>query len=625
MSTIAPTPLRARRPEPKATPWDPDNHRWRRRGIVFLIFVVATGLMLRRTPSELSTRMPGDLGDAVEMIWILRWAGHGLVSNPLHLFNANIFWPLPNTLALSDPMVSVAPVYGLFFALTSNWVLSWNVLWIGLILLNLGSTYSLTRWLTGRTDAAVFAALPVGFSAFVLEQSGHPALQVIGLVPLGLLLLCKVLERPRFTTAALLGLVTFILAIGALYIAAGFALAVVIIVGGVLLITRGRIGWRVLACLALAAFITMLSTPVFVALHQVTVTYGKRGLVPEWGMRPRDIVRTSAGSYLYKALSHDTDPGSYERHLFPGFTTIALALVGLVVLFVDRRALIRRRSSTNREANADPATTADREHLSRNGKLGGRARVGAGVVPPDRSRYLILLIVAGAVIGVLAVGALARGPWTPWRAVYRYGGPLAGIRVPARLAYVSILAGAVLAGSGLAAILRRVSHPALGVAVTAGLCALVLVELAAPIHYTSIPDDTATLAVYHELAQRPSGPVVDLPIYDPYVDGGANWAYGEASRMVWSTIDFHPRVNGYSGYAPDSWHRDVVEIKTLPAPGAFEKLKNLRVRFLVLHMGVQTGIQMYSEADAAAIIKALPPTATVGRYGSNYLIDLGPQ
>ena len=629
MSTIAPAPVRAGRPRSEPSPeWEPWDHPWRRRGLVFAIFAVATALMLRRTPSELATRLPGDLGDSVEVIWILRWTSHAMVSNPLHLFDANIFWPLSNTLAYAEALISIAPVYGLFYALTSNWVLSWNLLWIGLILLNLGATYSLTRWLTGRTDAAVFAALPVGFSAFVLGQSGHPQLQVIGLVPLGLLLLFKLLERPRLATAVLLGLVNLAVVLGALYIAAGYALAVFIIVVGLLVMVRGRIGWRVLGCLALAGIITLLAAPAFAAFHDVSKMYGKRGLAPEWGMRPRDIVRPAPGSYLYKSLSANTDRGAYERHLFPGFITMALALAGLIMLFVDRRALIRRRTSADWGPDPGRPPAGSRPYR--------RSPTDWGPVPepptqpyrlaqphgPDRSRYLVLLVVAGAIIGVLAVGAVARGPWTPWRSVYRYVGPLASIRAPARLAYVSILAGAVLAGAGLAALVRRMAHPGLRVAVTAGVCLIVLAELAAPVPYTHIPDDRATLAVYHELSHRPSGAVVELPIYEP-INDGANWAYAEASRMVWSTIDFHPRVNGYGGYVPASWYQDILQIRTLPAAAAFARLKALRVRFLILHLGEQTGIQMYSDADASTIIKGLPVTATVGRFGPNYLVDLG--
>lgn len=565
--------------------------RWRRRASVFAVFLVATLVMVHGTPGRLTSRLPGDHGDAVEVLWILRWGGHAFIHQPLHLFDANIFWPLKDTLAFAEPLLSIAPFYALFFGITGNWVLSWNLLWIGLILLNQCATYSLTRWLTGRTDAAIFSGLAVGFSAFVLGQSGHPQLQVIGFVPLGLLLLFKLMEEPRLLTAAALGLTTLAILLGSLYIAAAYAMAVFIILAGQFVLERGRIGWAMLRGLVLAGIISLLAWPEVVAFHEVSQQIGKRPLVPEWGLRPRDLVRAAPGSYLYKGLARNTDPGAYERHMFPGFVTVALAVVGVLVLLFEWR------------------------------RTRGRTRTTKPTIVPQRLRFVVLLITAGVVIGVLAVGALARGPWTPWRGVYRYVGPLSGIRVPARLAYVSILAGAVLAGVGLAGILRRLAKPALATVLTAIVSLAVMAELAAPIQTTSVPHDPAILAVYQALSHDPAGVVVELPVYlpEPYT-----WAYGEAPRMLWSTIDFHPRVNGYGGYVPDKWYQSLVALQTIPAPGGIAQLRDLKVRYIILHLGLQAGLQMYTDAQAAAIIAGLPANSDAKRLGSNYLVDLAP-
>jgi hypothetical protein len=300
-------------------------------------------------------------------------------------------------------------------------------------------------------------------------------------------------------------------------------------------------------------------------------------------------VRPVPGSYLYRALSKDTDPGSGERHLFPGFSTLALAAVGAGALVFDRR---RRR----------------------HGRMGP-------TLPPDRQKYTVILVATGGIIGILAVGALASGFPTPWKIAYDHVAPLAGVRVPARLTSFSILAGGVLAAVGMSFILRRIARPAVRVAITAAACIFVLAELAAPVPYTHIPDDSATLAVYHALSHRPAGAVVELPIFDPGTDPH-DWSYGEPSRMVWSTIDFHPRVNGYSGYLSPTYYADTALLETIPAPAAMARVKSLQVRYLVLHVGVQTDIQMFTETQALAIIAALP-TASAVRYGPNYLVDLG--
>ncbi|MDQ6614451.1 MAG: hypothetical protein M3083_06830, partial [Actinomycetota bacterium] len=330
----------------------PEHGALRRRLFVTSVFVVATAAMLRRTPGELANRLPGNLGDAPLVMWILRWGGHGLVHNPVHVFNANIFWPYPHTLAYADSLLSIAPVYSLLYEITGKWALAWNLLWLGLIGLNLGATYSLTRWLTGRTDVSIFAGLASGFSAFVFNNAGHPQLEVIGLVPLGFLLLFKLFERPRLPTAILLGIVNVVVALGALYIATGYAIALVILLVGFAVTARGPIDRRLMGCLVVAGLITLIAAPTVVPYRDVEKTFGRRPLSPEWGLRPRDIVRPAVGSYLYKSLSHDTDSGSGERHLFPGFITLALAAVGMGALLLDRRTRAGRGARAHRRARA---------------------------------------------------------------------------------------------------------------------------------------------------------------------------------------------------------------------------------------------------------------------------------
>ena len=53
----------------------------------------------RRRPATLSRN---DNGDTVLHEWIMAWVAHQVVANPLHLFDANIFYPERHTLAYSD-------------------------------------------------------------------------------------------------------------------------------------------------------------------------------------------------------------------------------------------------------------------------------------------------------------------------------------------------------------------------------------------------------------------------------------------------------------------------------------------------------------------------------------------
>ena len=254
------------------------------------IFVVAEIVMIRRTPGQLAHRITNNLGDPALVVWTLRWAGHALVHDPIHVFDANIFWPYPHTLAYADSLLSLAPLYALLYWVTGNLTFSLNLLVLILILLNLAATYSLTRWLTKSTEAAVLAALAFGFSGFVLSQLGHPQLELLFPLPLGFLLLFKLLERPRLRVAVALGLVNVVILVGTLYWAALYAVSVAVILAGFAVVVRGRFTRPLLGCMAVVVGITALSIPSLIPYYQVQHDHPRRPLVEGYGMKPRDVI-----------------------------------------------------------------------------------------------------------------------------------------------------------------------------------------------------------------------------------------------------------------------------------------------------------------------------------------------
>src|SRR5438552_6980752 len=44
-------------------------------------------------------------------IWTLAWDSHALVTDPLHLFHANAFYPARHTLALFDHLLGIVPLF----------------------------------------------------------------------------------------------------------------------------------------------------------------------------------------------------------------------------------------------------------------------------------------------------------------------------------------------------------------------------------------------------------------------------------------------------------------------------------------------------------------------------------
>jgi len=182
----------------------------------------------------------------------------------------------------------------------------------------------------------------------------------------------------------------------------------------------------------------------------------------------------------------------------------------------------------------------------------------------------------------------------------------------------------MLAAAGFAALAARLgdrrSRVVAVVAVVTG--AVMLAEMAVALPWADLAHDRETLAVYRALADRPAGAVVELPMMIPR-ENSYRWAVVEAPRMVYSTLDWHPRVNGYSGFVPPGYDEDAAILDTFPAPAALQSAKEHGVRYVVLHLGTSQGYRLYSDDNAAARLRSLPPGATAERQGNSWLVDLG--
>lgn len=596
MTTLEARRARSPRAEPERRTTD---HPWRRRSLLGALFVGLVLLMLRPTWSSLTKTLPEDLGDSSYVTWALAWGNHALFAQPFHMFDANIYHPNHLTLAYSENLLTLAPVFGLVHGVTGNWALSLNLTVLSLLVLSLAATYSLARWLTGRTEAAVLAAIAFTFSGFVLTQLGHPQLMSLGFLPLAFLLLFRTLDERRFGVAALAGVANGALVLSALYYGAIFSVCAVVIVGGYVVARRFRPGPRFVTSLLVTGAVTAVlvvpnAVPYFRLQEEVDLT---RPYVPGWGLKAVDVVSPAPGSVLYPGLAEAADQRAdrAEHGYFPGFSVMALAAVGLVALVAGPAR--RRRRAARLETGPPPA------------------------VDDSRRVYLALLTITGVVCVVIAAGPSVFGRSAPFRFFYNYWPGFNGVRVAARMSVPAMLTGAVLAAVGFTAItgrLRTTGRAALAVA----LGAFMLLEFAAPVRRAVLPTDRATLAVDRALEQRPAGAVAELPIIDP-VKNPPGWAYVEGPRMVYSTLDLHPRFNGYSGYWPPAYFSDLDALNTFPSREALARAARLRVRYFVLHVGVVRGFAMLTEQHADAIIGALPPGATARRYGDAWLVDLG--
>jgi hypothetical protein len=143
------------------------RNKFAREFLILTGFVGLTAIMTWPWVTRLRNAC-ADPGDPYLVSWIIWWDFHQTFTAPLHLFDANIFYPLRQTLAFSENDFGISllffPLYALGFApLTVNSIATF----LGFACCGYAA-FRLTRTLTGSSGAAVvsgifFAFLPYRF------------------------------------------------------------------------------------------------------------------------------------------------------------------------------------------------------------------------------------------------------------------------------------------------------------------------------------------------------------------------------------------------------------------------------------------------------------------------------
>jgi hypothetical protein len=493
----------------------------RRRAMASLAFFAAAALAqtwpLARDPTHLSRN---DNADTMLNEWAIAWVAHELPRAPLHLFDANMFYPERHTLAFSESLIVQGVLAAPLFALGASPVLAYNiVLLAGFALTGWAVSVMVAAW-TDDWLAATAAGLMVAFNAHTLSRLPHIQAQHVEFLPLALLALDALLRRPRWRTAFWLAMCVVLQGLASVYLLVFTAIAL-----AVAFVVRpedwtGRRALDVLPKTAAAALMAgALLTPFLLPYRAVQHAGIARSLdeAGYFAATYRDYL-TSTGRF------HTWTAGGGSA-LFPGLVAIAFGVVALA----------------------------------------------AGVAFRDaRARMCLAFGIVGA---VLSLGpAVAPG----YEFFFSTVPLLQGIRTSSRFGYLAIFGLAVVAAYGIAWLRKRLTRrastrAAVGVAVVA---AAFLDPLAAPVEYQ--PFDGVP-AIYGEPASDPHAIVAELPLAPP------EFQYRDASALLHSTAHWRPLVNGYSGFTPPGYVQRYLAAEHFPAESSVDALRSLGVNTLFVH------------------------------------------
>ena len=501
--------------------FSPRSH-WTQAVLIASLLAVAHSWPLATNPAHLSLNYNGDV---MLNEWILAWVQHQLPRDPVHLFSANIFYPAPDSLAFSEPLIVPALLGAPFRILGGSPVLVHNLLLLAGMALTMLGCYALVHAWTGDRLASLLAGSAWAFNTQSLTRLEHLQAHHAYGVPLAILAADRLITTGQFRHALLLALWMAVMAYtsGYLVVFTTIALAMVVVIR--------MPSVRVYASFAIAAILAGISIlPVYLPYRRVASEQQMvRTLesVTEYSALLNGYLASYSHlhDWLWNAAAPRPSPDAY----FPG---MVVALLGLTAVVLSLRR---------------------------------------GGDPLMRRRTLVML-------GICIVGCvLSLGTRTPvygW--LYSVFPPLAGLRAAARFGVLFMLGSAVLAGVGLAMLRSRTSR--LPYVTAAAAVLLVLVNLEAfrgPFTYTPF---RGIAGIYSMLADEPEPVVlVEVPFYPPQA------VFENAEYVLNSTAHWRPLMNGYSGYTPRTYREYADVFWYFPEPAAVEAMRAAGVTHLVLH------------------------------------------
>jgi uncharacterized protein DUF6044 len=462
-----------------------------------------------------------DFGDPLLNAWALAWTPHALVTAPLSLFDANIFFPERTTLALSETLVFPALLTAPLRAAGANAIVLHNLTLLSGYVLSGLTMFLLVKSVTGDARAAVLAAVAFAISPLRAEHYPRVQQQLTYLMPLALYFVHRIVDGAAGTrTSVLLGLTCGGLFYSCVYYWIFFVTLLPLLIAG-LLIARRRMTWDIARALALAVIVAAAAiAPAVPAYLRNRHAVGERQVaeLARGSAELRDYRRPTPGNLLYGG----TLGGPPERHLFTGYVLPVVA---------------------------------------------------TSVILSPAGQWLPY---AAAVAVSVDLSLGLNGRCYAW--LYEHALPYRALRVPARFAVVANMFLAVLAGMGCAQIMRRLSSERQRTLLLVALAGGVAVEsLNRPIELRDMP--TRTPAVYAWVRASADGPILEYPA------GNLEGRIGpqDATYMYYSTNHWRPLLNGYSGFAPPSYLELLDRLRDFPASPSIAYVRQRGARYLLVH------------------------------------------
>ena len=293
------------------------------------LFTALTVLMTWPQAREFATHA-ADHQDVYFNMWRLGWFAHALASSPSTLFQGNIYYPEPNTLAFSDAMVVESLIASPLLWAGIRPVLVHNLLLLGAIVASAIAMFLLVNRLTRNRAAGVIAGIIFAFAPYRFEHYMHMELQWTMWMPLALWAVHRTIDSGRWQHGLQAGCFVALQMLSSVYY--GIFLATLLpLVTGLLLLTVPRPqALRALKALAVGAAAAAIVCSIYALPYRAAARQvGPRppDQIRQFSAQPSDYLVATPGNRIYGGLFESQG----ERRLFPGIVAVLLAIAGLLL------------------------------------------------------------------------------------------------------------------------------------------------------------------------------------------------------------------------------------------------------------------------------------------------------
>ena len=594
---------------------------------VLLLFVFIT--LIQLFPLSLNpSNSVHDPGDPLLNTWTITWVQNQLFSNPLNLFDANIFYPIPNTLSFSDHLFPQAILSLPIYYLSKNPILSYNFVFLLSYFLCAYAMFLLVRHLTKNAAAGIASGIIFAFSAYHLDHTPHVQLISSGLILLSFLFLHKFFENENVKNSILFSLFFTLQALACIYYGL-FSLSIMTIVLPVFLILHIR--------KIKVSFLFKLAIPlVFSGLILLIFSLPYFSLFKSFGFkRPlaegADLINYLGTSSSNLLLGKMLGPlGNHESRLFLGIAGLLLSgfyifhkrkllknfpkilnVATAIIILINLIMIVLVKLTDGINLNLGLFTIS--VHNSAKQALSifvvgilyllfcfffSVFRKKEKLASKTKNIFLYIFILFWALFLSFGSRFTFRGESLenlslPFKWFYNFVPGFKGIRVPSRYGVFVMLSVSVLAGYGFKYLLAKIKKKQLKVILASVLLIFINLEyLNIPNRITFIPVKKDIPPTYRWLKEKNEDfALIELPFLYP--------SSLDTTYMYFSLYHRKKIINGYSGFIPPVRYYILEMFDEFPSRTCIDILKSLKVKYVIMHT------KMWKEEEEIKIIQLI--------------------